>query len=193
MCRLIDKHGLDAIRHKFTKHSPAYKLAAINRVLEDGEPIKSVAVDIGLTNDDILQEDIKEAIEVYEQRYRASKELDDTDRGIHGISLEYDTGVGARLERARRYQSEAEATDRFLDRTKRDIDGTKTDIDAANSFLSDLFGRIREFIRRKWDALMERIKNRQYDYYEVGEAIEHHEEVIEELKEGELYQGPIMM
>ena len=63
MCRLIDKHGLDAIRHKFTKHSPAYKLAAINRVLEDGEPIKSVAVDIGLTNDGILQQWIKSYIE----------------------------------------------------------------------------------------------------------------------------------
>ena len=63
MCRLIDKHGLDAIRHKFTKYSPAYKLAAINRVLEDGEPIKSVAVDIGLTNDSILQQWIKSYIE----------------------------------------------------------------------------------------------------------------------------------
>ena len=63
MCRLIDKHGLDAIRYKFTKHSPAYKLAAINRVLEDGEPIKSVAVDIGLTNDGILQQWIKSYIE----------------------------------------------------------------------------------------------------------------------------------
>ena len=63
MCRLIDKHGLDAIRHKFTKHSPAYKLAAINRVLEDGEPIKSVAVDIGLTNGGILQQWIKSYIE----------------------------------------------------------------------------------------------------------------------------------
>ena len=63
MCNLIDKHGLDAIRHKYTKHSPAYKLAAINRVLEDGEPIKSVAVDIGLTNDGILQQWIKSYIE----------------------------------------------------------------------------------------------------------------------------------
>jgi len=63
MCRLIDKHGLDAIRHKFTKHSPEYKLAAINRVLEDGESIKSVAVDIGLTTDGILHHWIKSYIE----------------------------------------------------------------------------------------------------------------------------------
>ena len=62
MCRLIDKHGLDAIRHKFTKHSPAYKLAAINRVLEDGEPIKSVAVDIGLSTHSILRQWIKSYI-----------------------------------------------------------------------------------------------------------------------------------
>ena len=63
MCRLIDKHGLDAIRHKFTKHSPAYKLAAINRVLEDGESIESVAVDLGLATDSILRQWIKSYIE----------------------------------------------------------------------------------------------------------------------------------
>ena len=63
MCRLIDKHGLDAIRHKFTKHSPAYKLAAINRVLEDGESITVVAIDLGLANKCVLQQWIKSYIE----------------------------------------------------------------------------------------------------------------------------------
>ena len=63
MCRLIDKHGLEAIRHKFTKHSPEYKLAAINRILEDGESIESVAVDLGLATDSILRQWIKSYIE----------------------------------------------------------------------------------------------------------------------------------
>jgi len=63
MCRLIDKHGLDAIRHKLTKHSPAYKLAAINRVLEDGESITVVAIDLGLANKCVLQQWIKSYIE----------------------------------------------------------------------------------------------------------------------------------
>ena len=63
MCKLIDKHGLDAVRHKFTRHSLERKLIAINRVLINGEPIKSVAVDIGLTNDGTLHQWIKSYIE----------------------------------------------------------------------------------------------------------------------------------
>ncbi|MBR2555537.1 MAG: IS3 family transposase [Aeriscardovia sp.] len=59
MCRLIDKHGLDAIRHKFTKYSPEFKTAAINRVLEEGEAIKAVAIDLGLPGKSILQQWIK--------------------------------------------------------------------------------------------------------------------------------------
>ena len=41
-CKLIDKHGLDAILHKHTEHSPEHKLDAINRVLVNGESIKVV-------------------------------------------------------------------------------------------------------------------------------------------------------
>ncbi len=40
-CKLIDKHGLDAIRHKFTNYSPELKLSAINRVLSDGEIVST--------------------------------------------------------------------------------------------------------------------------------------------------------
>ena len=63
LCKLVDKHGLTAIKSKYTKHTPEYKLAAINRVLEIGEPIKSVAVDIGLKSDTILAKWIKSYIE----------------------------------------------------------------------------------------------------------------------------------
>ena len=63
LCRLVNKHGLDAIRHKSTNYSPEYKVAAIKRVVNGGESIKAVAVDIGLTSDSILWRWIKSYIE----------------------------------------------------------------------------------------------------------------------------------
>ena len=63
ICRLVDKHGLEAIWHKFTKYSPEYKLAAIIRVLENGESVESVAVDLGLASHSILRQWIKSYIE----------------------------------------------------------------------------------------------------------------------------------
>ena len=63
MCRLVDKHGLEAIWHKFTKHSSDYKLVTIKRVLENGESVESVAVDLGLAADGILRQWIKSYIE----------------------------------------------------------------------------------------------------------------------------------
>ena len=44
MCRLINKHGLDVIRHKNqTTYTAENKLAAIYRVLENGEPVEVVS------------------------------------------------------------------------------------------------------------------------------------------------------
>ena len=63
LCRLVDKHGLNAIRHKFTNYSPEYKLAAIKRVLYDGESMSAVAIDLGLTTYTILRQWIKSYIE----------------------------------------------------------------------------------------------------------------------------------
>ena len=63
MCKLIDKHGLDAIRHKYITYSPKTKLAAINRVLSDGESMKSVALDLGLSTYSLLSQWIKSYIE----------------------------------------------------------------------------------------------------------------------------------
>ena len=60
--RLIDKHGLEAIWHKSTTYSPEYKLAAINRVLINGESVQVVAIDLGLTADSILRQWIKSYI-----------------------------------------------------------------------------------------------------------------------------------
>ena len=63
LCKVVDKHGLDAIRHKHTKYSDEYKFNAINRVLVNGEPIKTVAVDLGLSTSSILNQWIKSYIE----------------------------------------------------------------------------------------------------------------------------------
>ena len=64
MCRLINKHGLDVISHKNqTAYTAENKLAAIYRVLENGEPVEVVAIDIGLTNSSILRQWIKSYIE----------------------------------------------------------------------------------------------------------------------------------
>ncbi len=63
MCRLVDKHGLEAIWHKFTKYSSDNKLVAIKRVLENGESVESVAVDLGLAADGILRQWIKSYID----------------------------------------------------------------------------------------------------------------------------------
>ena len=62
-CRLVDKHGLEAIRHKYTIYSPELKMTAINRVLSDGESVKAVAIDIGLPTDSVLRKWIKSYIE----------------------------------------------------------------------------------------------------------------------------------
>lgn len=63
MCRLINKHGLDVIWHKKkTVYTSENKLAAISRVLNNGEPIYAVAVDIGLPSKSILQQWIKSYI-----------------------------------------------------------------------------------------------------------------------------------
>ena len=63
LCRLIDKHGIEAIRSKYTKYSNEYKLVAITRVLVNGEPVDAVAVDLGLTSDSVLRQWIKSYIE----------------------------------------------------------------------------------------------------------------------------------
>ena len=62
-CKLIDRHGLEAILHKHTKYSTEFKMDAINRVLVNGESIKVVAVDLGLSSDSILCQWIKSYIE----------------------------------------------------------------------------------------------------------------------------------
>ena len=61
--RLVDKHGLDVIAHKYSVFSPEQKLAAINRVLMDGEPIQIVAIDLGLTDSSVLRGWINSYIE----------------------------------------------------------------------------------------------------------------------------------
>ena len=60
LVRLIDKHGTSILRNGKNKYySPEFKEAAIKRVLDDGESIWSVAIEIGLMNKGILNSWIK--------------------------------------------------------------------------------------------------------------------------------------
>ena len=63
MCRLVNKHGIEVIRHKYRKYSSVYKLVAINRVLTNGEVVDAVAIDLGLSSRSILDQWIKSYIE----------------------------------------------------------------------------------------------------------------------------------
>ena len=63
MCRLVNKHGIEVIRHKHRKYSSVYKSVAINRVLTNGEVVEAVAVDLGLSSRCILDQWIKSYIE----------------------------------------------------------------------------------------------------------------------------------
>ena len=58
--RLIDKHGYDILRTTKNKiYSKEFKQEAINRILINNETVMSVAIDIGLPSDGLLQNWIK--------------------------------------------------------------------------------------------------------------------------------------
>ena len=58
--RLIDKHGYDILRTTKNKiYSKDFKQEAIDRVLINNETVMSVAIDIGLPSDGLLQNWIK--------------------------------------------------------------------------------------------------------------------------------------
>ena len=58
--RLVDKHGLDILRHIHHDYSADFKEAAIYRVLTLHESITSVSIDLGLSTDSLLLRWIKE-------------------------------------------------------------------------------------------------------------------------------------
>ncbi len=56
LIRLIDHHGLEIARPTARKTYPdAFKQQAIDRVLLDGDSVKSVAIELGLSGDKILR------------------------------------------------------------------------------------------------------------------------------------------
>ena len=58
--RLIDKHGYDILRTtKNKKYNREFKQEAIDRVLVNNETVMSVSIDMGLCNDGLLQNWIK--------------------------------------------------------------------------------------------------------------------------------------
>ena len=57
LIRLIDKHGFEILRTSKNKYySKYFKEEAINRVLINHEPVQSVAIDIGLSSNGMLQD-----------------------------------------------------------------------------------------------------------------------------------------
>ena len=79
LVRLVDKHGLDILRHSSHDYSIQFKEAAIYRVFILHESIKSVSIDLGLSTDSILTRWIKEYKEngynvVIRKRGRHAKE-----------------------------------------------------------------------------------------------------------------------
>ena len=83
--RLVDRHGIDILRHIHHDYSTEFKEAAIYRVFILHESIKSVSIDLGLSTDSILTRWIKEYKEngynvVIRKRGRHAKE--ENNRGV---------------------------------------------------------------------------------------------------------------
>ena len=83
--RLVDRHGIDILRHIHHDYSAEFKEAAIYRVFILHESIKSVSIDLGLSTDSILTRWIKEYKEngynvVIRKRVRHAKE--ENNRGV---------------------------------------------------------------------------------------------------------------
>lgn len=83
--RLVDRRGIDILRHSYHDYSAEFKEVAIYRVLTLHESIKSVSIDLGLSTDSILNRWIKEYKEngynvVVRKRGRHAKE--ENNRGV---------------------------------------------------------------------------------------------------------------
>ena len=77
--RLVDRHGIDILRHIHHDYSAEFKEEAIYRVLTLHESILSVSIDLGLSTNSILRRWIKEYKEngynvVIRKRGRHAKE-----------------------------------------------------------------------------------------------------------------------
>ncbi len=113
MCRLVNKHGIEVIRHKYRKYSTEYKLVAINRVLINGEVVDAVAVDLGLSSRYILDQWIKSYIEngynvVTKKKGRPS---------TRGKGKEDNRGAGERERRTSRATTEENYRERIIKKT----------------------------------------------------------------------------
>lgn len=60
MIRLADRHGVEALEHKWTYYDPEFKESAIKRVLLGGEAALQVSLDLGLSNHGLLANWIRE-------------------------------------------------------------------------------------------------------------------------------------
>lgn len=60
LIRLADRHGAEALEHKWTYYSPEFKLKAIERALSNKESIVNISIDLGLSKDQLLRNWIQE-------------------------------------------------------------------------------------------------------------------------------------
>ena len=85
--KLANRHGIDALRHKWTYYDPEFKAAAIKRVLIGRESVWEVSLDLGLSNHGNLSRWIKEYKEngytvIERKKGRHAKEEREDDPGI---------------------------------------------------------------------------------------------------------------
>ncbi|MCR5793908.1 MAG: transposase [Solobacterium sp.] len=60
MVRSAVRHGIEALKHKWTYYSPEFKEAAVKRVMPGRESVNEVSLDIGLSNHGTVSRWIKE-------------------------------------------------------------------------------------------------------------------------------------
>ena len=119
MVWLADRHGVEALEHKFHYYSPEYKENAIRRVLKGKESVAQVSLDLGLSGKGTLTRWIKEYKEngytvIERKRGRHAKEEKD-DRGASGRERETVTAE----RRTSSEESQAYDTDRIRKKIRR--------------------------------------------------------------------------
>jgi transposase InsO family protein/transposase-like protein len=121
MIKLMDRHGVEIVKHKYTDYSNQYKKEAINRVLIDDESIREVSIQLGLSNIGTLPRWIKE----YKANgYNVIKKK----RGCHAHANQEETDIrriGERECGASPEELEAYHRERICKKIKRLSSGTR--------------------------------------------------------------------
>jgi putative transposase len=121
MIKLMDCHGVEIVKHKYTDYPNQYKKEAINRVLIDDESIREVSIQLGLSNIGTLTRWIKE--------YKANGyNIIKKKRGRHAHANQEETDIrriGERECRASPEELAAYHRERICKKIKRLSSGTR--------------------------------------------------------------------